>query len=68
VQGKNKLNKSAMALLDVDGHHEAVTIPADSIVDLNGQKINGEKFMDVVWDGRTVMMFVADLKLATVVV
>jgi hypothetical protein len=68
MNGKYRLNKPAIALFDVDGHHEAMFIPTDSIVDLNGQKIDGEKFMDVVWDGRTVMMFVADLKLATVVV
>jgi hypothetical protein len=47
MHGNYRLNKAAIALSDVDGHHEAITIPIDSIVDLNGQKINGETFMDV---------------------
>ncbi len=52
----------------VNGHHESFTIPADETLDLNGKTFNGERLMDVVWNGKVVMMFTADLKLATVVI
>jgi|HubBroStandDraft_6_1064221.scaffolds.fasta_scaffold1958864_2 hypothetical protein len=68
MHGKYRLTKAAIALFEAGGHHEAITVPVDSVVELNGQTINGEKFVDVIWDGRTVMMFVADLERATVVV
>jgi hypothetical protein len=68
VTGKYRLNRPTLAMVAVDGHHEAITIPADETLDLSGKKLNGERLMDVLWRGRPVMMFVADLKLATVVI
>jgi hypothetical protein len=68
MTGKYRLNQPALALVAVNGHHESFTIPADETLDLNGKTFNGERLMDVVWNGKVVMMFTADLKLATVVI
>jgi hypothetical protein len=66
MNGKYRLTHPALALISVDDHHEGVTIAADSTIELNGKKFDGQRVVDVVWNGKLVMMFVDELKFATV--
>jgi hypothetical protein len=45
-----------------DGHNLPVTVPSGSIVQVKNGPLDGERLIDVVWDGRTVSMFTIDLR------
>ena len=64
--GRYRLIAPVLAVFSVDGHHESATVPTGTVVDLDGKTFNGERLMDVLWDGRKVMMFTAELKTKTV--
>ena len=64
--GRYRLTVPALALMSVNEHHEAMTVPKDAVIDLDGKTFNGEMLMKVLWEGRTVMMFTADLRLCTI--
>ena len=64
--GKYRLTLPTLAMISVDGHHEALTVPTGTIVDLNGKTFNGDRLMDVGLEGRTVMMFTSDLRTGSV--
>jgi hypothetical protein len=66
MRGRYRLTAPVLAVFAVDGHHESATVPAGTIVDLDGKPFNGERLMDVVWDGRKVMMFTDELRAKTV--
>lgn len=44
------------------GHHAAFTIPAGTIISVEGADLNGNKLVDVIYDGKTVTMFAHDLR------
>ena len=60
--GKFKLDKTTLAIGDVNGKRVAVTIPAGDIVELIADPDPGNKMVDVLWEGRTVAMYATDLK------
>ena len=60
--GCYRLIAPVLALFPVDGHYETATVPIGTIVDLDGKVFNGERLMDVLWNGRKVMMFTDELK------
>jgi len=62
--GKFKLDKTTLAIGDVNGKRVAVTIPAGDIVELiaDPDPDSGNKMVDVLWEGRTVAMYATDLK------
>jgi hypothetical protein len=61
--GRFKLDKTTLAIGDVNGKRVAVTIPAGDIVKLITNSNPGNKMVDVLWEGRTVAMYAIDLKL-----
>lgn len=66
VLGLHRLNVPLIAMFaGVDGH-EAITVPVGSVIDLTSKQFNGERLMEVVWDGRKLLMFTEDLKNTTV--
>lgn len=64
--GRYRITHPTLAIVAVDGHHEALTVPTGTIVDLDGKKFNGEELMDVLFDGRKVMIFTHDLQTSSV--
>ena len=52
----------AMAQSFEDGHHAAFAVPAGTIISVKGADLNGNKFVDVIYDGKTVTMFAHDLR------
>jgi hypothetical protein len=66
MHGQYRLTQPTLALVAVNGHHEAITVPTETIVDLDGRKFNGERLMEVLCESRKVLMFTEDLKVWTV--
>ena len=57
-----RLNTPTLAILTLDGHNLPVTVPMGSIVQVKNGPLDGDRLIDVVWDGRTVSMFTIDLR------
>jgi hypothetical protein len=53
-------------MVAIDGLHTSITVPADAVIDLNGKAFNGNRLMEVLWEGQNVLMFTEDLKAGTV--
>jgi hypothetical protein len=56
------MNSPVLALFPDDGRHVADTIPKGAFVTIDSETFNGNKLIQVVWDGKTVMMFTQDLR------
>jgi len=61
--GTFKLDKTTLAIGDVNGKRVAVTIPAGDIVKLVSNPSPRDKMVDVLWEGRMVAMYAIDLRL-----
>ena len=57
-----KLEISTMAVESVDGKRVAVTVPAGETIKVVSGPRHGDRMMDVLWDGRVVMMFAVDVE------
>ena len=55
-----RLNKPTIALFFEEGRQVARTIPQGAVVQVNTTE--GNKLIEVVWEGRTVLMFAQDLR------
>jgi hypothetical protein len=60
--GRYRINSPTIALFEEYGRHVANTVPAGAIIDIQGETFNGDKLLEVVWDGKPVMMFTQDLR------
>jgi len=60
--GRYRIKNPTVALVEEDGRHVAHMVPAGSIITTDGAAFDGEKLINVVWDGKTVMMFAQDLR------
>jgi hypothetical protein len=60
--GRYRINNPTIALFEHDGRHVADTVPAGAIVEVNHDSFDGEKLMEVRWDGKPVLMFTQDLR------
>ena len=58
-----KLEKSTLAIGDLNGKRVAVTIPAGDTVNLIADPSPGNRMVDVIWEGRVVAMYAIDLTL-----
>ena len=57
-----KLSNPTMALDIVDGKRVAITVPTGAVIKVvSGPSGEGDRLVDVVWDGRTVAMFAFDV-------
>ena len=45
-----------------DGHKIPMTIPVGSTIEVTATDINGNRLVDVLWEGKEVMMFTIDLR------
>jgi hypothetical protein len=60
--GRYRINNPTIALFEQDGRHVADTVPAGAIIEINGDAFDGDKLLEVVWDGKPVLMFTQDLR------
>jgi hypothetical protein len=59
--GRYRFNSPTLALLEEEGRHVARTVPAGSVVEIDGA-FESDKLVEVLWDGMRVMMFAQDLR------
>ena len=57
-----RLKIPTLAIMTVDGQKIPVTIPLGGTVEVINTDINGNRLVDVTWEGRTVIMFTTDLR------
>src|SRR5579864_137813 len=57
-----RITHPTIALFEEDGRHVANTIPAGVVVEIDSDSFNSDKLMEVVWEGKRVMMFAQDLR------
>jgi hypothetical protein len=48
--------------IDDDGRRIPVTVPLNAIVKVQGGPLNGNRLVDVLWEGKTIMMFAQDIR------
>ncbi len=59
---KFTLSKETLALHVAEGKRTAVHIPSGAIIKVVSGPKNGDGIVDVLWEGRTVAMFLVDVE------
>ena len=59
-----RLTTPTIAILppDDEGHKTTVTIPMGGVVEVTDGAIDGDRLIDVLWEGQAVTMFTQDLR------
>ena len=60
--GHFRITDRTIALFQEDGRHVAHTVPQGAIIRVDSASFDGDKLVDVTWDGKKVMMFTQDLR------
>ena len=60
--GRYRINSPTIALFHEDGRHVAHTVPAGAFINVDSAAFDGDKLVDVTWNGKKVMMFTQDLR------
>ena len=64
-----RVNRPTIALVLEGDQHVAHTVPTGAIITVqNGQPFAGDRLMDVLWGGVSVMMFTQDLRVRTTLI
>ena len=56
-----RLKRSTLAIDVIDGKHTAVSVPAGATIEVLPGSSNGDTTVEVLWDGRVVVMFAVDV-------
>ena len=59
---KYHIKSPTIVLFLKDGHFVSQMIPEGTVITLEGATFNGNKLIDVVWEGKVVMMFTQDVR------
>jgi hypothetical protein len=57
-----RINDPTIAMFHEKGGYTARTVASGTVVEVSDGPIDGDKLVDVIWDGRNVMMFTQDLR------
>ena len=57
-----RMKTATLAIMVHDGQNISVTVPLGSEIEIVGGPLDGERLVDVQWEGRTVMMFTIDIR------
>jgi len=60
--GRFRIKNPTIALFHEDGRHVAHTVPEGAVIRVDSAAFDGDKLVDVTWDGKKVMMFTQDLR------
>lgn len=61
MPARYRINDPTIAMFQEEGGYVARTMASGTVVDIN-DAIDCDKLVDVVWDGRKIMMFTQDLR------
>jgi hypothetical protein len=57
-----RIGQPTMALILEGDRHVSVTVPSGATITIDGKTFNGDKLVEVTWNGKVVMMFTQDLR------
>ena len=57
-----RLETSTLAIDTVEGKRIAVTVPAEAVLKVVSESSDGSQLLDVLWEGRIVVMFGIDVR------
>jgi hypothetical protein len=57
-----RITSPTMVLILEEGRHVSYMIPKGATVSIEGKTFNGDRLVEVLWAGQTVMMFTQDLR------
>ena len=59
-----RLKTPTLGILSIDsnGHRIPVTLPLHAVVTVEAEPLDGNRLVDVLWEGKTIMMFTQDLR------
>jgi hypothetical protein len=57
-----RINDSTIAMFQEEEGYKARTVASGTVVEVSDGPIDGDRLVDVIWDGRNVMMFTQDLR------
>jgi hypothetical protein len=57
-----RLNTPTLGIVKTDGHNSPVTIPDGAVVKVTTNPLDGDRLVDVIWDGKTITMFTTDIR------
>ena len=57
-----RLQTATLAIINLDGQNHPTTVPSGAIVKVVDGPLDGNRLVDVIWDGKTVMMFTTDIR------
>ena len=60
--GRYRIMDPTIALFHEDGCHVAHTVPEGAVIRVDSAAFDGDKLVDVTWDGKKVMMFTQELR------
>jgi hypothetical protein len=60
--GRYRITQPTIALFHEEGRHVARTVPAGVVINVDSAAFDGNKSVDVVWNGKQVMMFTQNLR------
>lgn len=62
AEGRYRITNPTIAVVIEEHRHVAHTVPAGTIITVDGGPVDGERLVDVAWDGKKAMMFAQDLR------
>jgi len=57
-----RLTTPTLAIIHEDGHNSPVTVPNGAVVKMIAGTLDGNRLIDVMWDGKALMMFTTDIR------
>jgi hypothetical protein len=57
-----RIHEPTIAMFQEEGQHIARTVASGTVVEVSDGPLDGDRLVDVIWDGRNVMMFTQDLR------
>ena len=57
-----RVRETALAILSTGGERIPVTLPINAILILVDGPLDGDRLVDVTWEGKTLMMFTQDMR------
>ena len=57
-----RVKQTTFAILSVDGVRVSITLPINATIVLIAGPLDGNRLVDVEWEGKTVLMFTQDMR------
>ena len=61
MSGKYRIKSPTIALFPENGRQVPRAVPEGAVLEISGLAFDGNKLVEVIWDGRKVRMFSEDL-------